>query len=35
MLDSIIERTDRYIAGMPKKERKKYGQFIRNAIQIP
>ncbi len=28
MLDCIIERTNRYIGGMPKKERKKYGQFF-------
>ncbi len=28
MLDYIIERTNRYIDGMPKKERKKYGQFF-------
>ena len=28
MLDYIIERTNRYIDDMPKKERKKYGQFF-------
>ncbi len=28
MLDCIIERTNRYIDSMPKKERKKYGQFF-------
>ena len=28
MLDYIIERTNRYIDSMPKKERKKYGQFF-------
>ncbi len=28
MLDYIIERTNRYIDDMPKKERKKYGQFL-------
>lgn len=28
MLDTIIERTNRYIESMPKKERKKYGQFF-------
>ena len=28
MLEYIIERTNRYIDGMPKKERKKYGQFF-------
>ena len=28
MLDCIIERTNRYIDDMPKKERKKYGQFF-------
>ena len=28
MLDYIIERTNKYIDNMPKKERKKYGQFF-------
>ena len=28
MLDCIIERTNKYIDDMPKKERKKYGQFF-------
>ena len=28
MLDFIIERTNKYIDDMPKKERKKYGQFF-------
>ncbi|MCM1124217.1 MAG: N-6 DNA methylase, partial [Eubacterium sp.] len=28
MLDHIIERTNTYINNMPKKERKKYGQFF-------
>lgn len=28
MLDYIIERTNRYIDDIPKKERKKYGQFF-------
>lgn len=28
MLDYIIERTNKYIGSMPKKERKKYGQFF-------
>jgi adenine-specific DNA-methyltransferase len=28
MLDRIIERTNQYIEAMPKKERKKYGQFF-------
>lgn len=28
MLDCIIERTDKYIDRMTKKERKKYGQFF-------
>ena len=28
MLDRIIERTNQYIEDMPKKERKKYGQFF-------
>lgn len=28
MLDRIIERTNKYIDSMPKKERKKYGQFF-------
>lgn len=28
MLDCIIERTNKYIDSMPKKERKKYGQFF-------
>lgn len=28
MLDKIIERTNQYIAAMPKKERKRYGQFF-------
>lgn len=28
MLDDIIERTNQYIDSMPKKERKKYGQFF-------
>ena len=28
MLDYIIERTNKYIDSMPKKERKKYGQFF-------
>ena len=28
MLDYIIERTNEYIDDMPKKERKKYGQFF-------
>lgn len=28
MLDTIIERTNQYIESMPKKERKKYGQFF-------
>ena len=28
MLEYIIERTNRYIDSMPKKERKKYGQFF-------
>lgn len=28
MLDCIIERTNKYIDDMPKKEHKKYGQFF-------
>lgn len=28
MLDGVIERTNKYIDSMPKKERKKYGQFF-------
>ena len=28
MLESIIEKTSQYIENMPKKERKKYGQFF-------
>ena len=28
MLDCIIDRTNQYIDMMPKKERKKYGQFF-------
>ena len=32
MLDCIIERTNRYIDDMPKKERKKYGQFFRQHV---
>ena len=28
MLDCVIERTNKYIDSMPKKERKKYGQFF-------
>ena len=28
MLDKIIELTNEYIENMPKKERKKYGQFF-------
>ena len=28
MLDYIIERTNKYIEDMPKKDRKKYGQFF-------
>ena len=28
MLDCIIERTNKYIDDMPKKDRKKYGQFF-------
>ena len=28
MLDYVIERTNKYIDSMPKKERKKYGQFF-------
>lgn len=28
MLDYIIKCTNKYIASMPKKERKKYGQFF-------
>ena len=28
MLDQIMERTNQYIEAMPKKERKKYGQFF-------
>lgn len=28
MLEKVIERTNRYIESMPKKERKKYGQFF-------
>lgn len=28
MLNCIIERTNKYIDDMPKKERKKYGQFF-------
>ena len=28
MLDCIIERTNKYIDSMPKKERKRYGQFF-------
>lgn len=28
MLDSVVERTNKYIDSMPKKERKKYGQFF-------
>ena len=28
MLEKIIELTNEYIEGMPKKERKKYGQFF-------
>ena len=34
MLDCIIERTNRYIDSMPKKERKKYGQFF-TSKEIP
>ena len=30
MLEYIIERTNKYIDRMPKKERKKYGQFFTN-----
>lgn len=33
MLDCIIERTNRYIDDMPKKERKKYGQFLQAKKQ--
>ena len=33
MLDCIIERTNRYIDSMPKKERKKYGQFFMASVQ--
>lgn len=28
MLKKIIEKTSQYIENMPKKERKKYGQFL-------
>ena len=28
MLEKIIELTNEYIESMPKKERKKYGQFL-------
>ena len=28
MLDCVVERTNKYIDSMPKKERKKYGQFF-------
>lgn len=28
MLEKIIENTNKYIDSMPKKERKKYGQFF-------
>ena len=28
MLEKIIEHTNKYIESMPKKERKKYGQFL-------
>ena len=28
MLESIIEKTSQYIENMPKKDRKKYGQFF-------
>lgn len=28
MLDSVVERTNKYIDSMPKNERKKYGQFF-------
>ena len=28
MLEKVIELTNEYIEGMPKKERKKYGQFF-------
>jgi len=28
MLDRVIDRTNDYIESMPKKERKKYGQFF-------
>ena len=28
MLEYVIERTNKYIDSMPKKERKKYGQFF-------
>ena len=28
MLEKIIEKTSQYIDNMPKKERKKYGQFF-------
>lgn len=28
MLEQIIEKTNQYIEEMPKKERKKYGQFF-------
>ncbi len=28
MLNCVVERTNKYIDSMPKKERKKYGQFF-------
>ncbi len=34
MLDNIIELTNSYINQMPKKERKKYGQFFTSNRQI-
>lgn len=30
MLDRVVERTNRYIDSMPKKERKKYGKDIQS-----
>lgn len=34
MLDNIIESTNSYINKMPKKERKKYGQFFTSIKDI-
>ena len=33
MLKNIIEKTSLYIENMPKKERKKYGQFFTSMEQ--